>query len=218
MLKVSAFLGSMFLVTVALSSQAGAVNYNNAAAVNYAQTYAITDNPVYPAFSDDCTDFVSQALRAGGVPLVFDDLAYNEPNIWFVLNTTDSQYITFNIADGRESSTTATVAPQLRTYLDTYGYGIPDGSFSYSSGHAAPSEPSPYIVPGDVFFYNWTGTAASGISHSSFDAIESGTDSYGYIGSLADEHTTNRSDVFWTLKPVNSNWQTTTIWYSHVLA
>ncbi|MDN5293665.1 MAG: hypothetical protein PWQ91_917 [Eubacteriales bacterium] len=53
--------------------------YNRSGAVNYAYRYvgSASDvpfyknyNPYYHAFSADCTNFVSQCLRAGGVPLV----------------------------------------------------------------------------------------------------------------------------------------------------
>lgn len=56
--------------------------------------------------------------------MVFNGYNYTDQNIWFDLNTSDSQWGTFNLVDGRESSTTATVALQLETYLDTYGYGV----------------------------------------------------------------------------------------------
>jgi len=41
--------------------------YNRATAVEYALRYATTPNPEYPYFmGDDCTNFISQCLRAGG--------------------------------------------------------------------------------------------------------------------------------------------------------
>ncbi|MEK9196955.1 amidase domain-containing protein [Ureibacillus sp. 179-F W5.1 NHS] len=43
--------------------------YNRQAAVQYARTWWNRKNPNYPAFSVDCTNFVSQCLRAGGAPM-----------------------------------------------------------------------------------------------------------------------------------------------------
>lgn len=43
--------------------------YNRAAAVDYARKYAIKPNPSYTYYTNaDCTNFVSQALRAGRIP------------------------------------------------------------------------------------------------------------------------------------------------------
>ena len=40
--------------------------YNRHLAVEYAIKYAISPNPCYKKYPKDCTNFVSQALRAGG--------------------------------------------------------------------------------------------------------------------------------------------------------
>ncbi|MBC7958222.1 MAG: amidase domain-containing protein [Vallitaleaceae bacterium] len=41
--------------------------YNRTAAVQYAKKYAMVPNPAYPYYhGDDCTNFVSQCLQAGG--------------------------------------------------------------------------------------------------------------------------------------------------------
>jgi len=43
------------------------VNYDRDAAVNYAVKYAVHENTSYIRFDADCTNFVSQALQAGGL-------------------------------------------------------------------------------------------------------------------------------------------------------
>lgn len=43
-----------------------AAYYNGSAAASYAYTWALSRNPAYRSFSADCTNFTSQALRAGG--------------------------------------------------------------------------------------------------------------------------------------------------------
>ncbi|MRG27436.1 amidase domain-containing protein [Laceyella tengchongensis] len=43
--------------------------YDRERAVKYAETFWSRPNPYYRAFADDCTNFVSQCLRAGGLPM-----------------------------------------------------------------------------------------------------------------------------------------------------
>src|SRR5205085_538864 len=40
-------------------------------------------NPAYPSFSNDCTNFVSQALAAGGWPQISSSY-YTLYNVWFM--------------------------------------------------------------------------------------------------------------------------------------
>jgi hypothetical protein len=44
--------------------------FNRSAAINYALRYALSPNPDYPPYSNDCTSFVSQAMLAGGWTMV----------------------------------------------------------------------------------------------------------------------------------------------------
>ncbi|MGI5241400.1 amidase domain-containing protein [Dactylosporangium sp. CA-139066] len=41
-------------------------SYDYTAMVNYARAWATGRNPAYPSYSDDCTNFASQVMRAGG--------------------------------------------------------------------------------------------------------------------------------------------------------
>ena len=43
--------------------------YDRLKAVQYAERWWNAFNPSYPEFTDDCTNFISQCLRAGGVPM-----------------------------------------------------------------------------------------------------------------------------------------------------
>lgn len=45
--------------------------YNPRLAVQYAERYWNGYNPAFLHFSDDCTNFISQCLWAGGMPMVF---------------------------------------------------------------------------------------------------------------------------------------------------
>jgi len=76
-------------------SSAVAVSYNRQAARNYALGWSKNGskmrNPLYPNFNDDCTNFVSQALHAGGIPQrVGEDTCSYEPNnvLWYVRRST----------------------------------------------------------------------------------------------------------------------------------
>ncbi|MGA9175211.1 MAG: amidase domain-containing protein [Thermoactinomyces sp.] len=50
---------------------AGIRAYNPLAAVQYANTYWNRANPSYRHFEDDCTNFISQCLHAGGLPMAY---------------------------------------------------------------------------------------------------------------------------------------------------
>lgn len=43
--------------------------YNRAAAVDYANRWWNSHNPAFPVFNDDCTNYISQCLYAGGAPM-----------------------------------------------------------------------------------------------------------------------------------------------------
>jgi hypothetical protein len=55
--------------------------YNREQAVAYAERYWNSANPAYPRFTDDCTNFISQCLHAGGIPMVF--AKDNSKGWWF---------------------------------------------------------------------------------------------------------------------------------------
>jgi Putative amidase domain len=53
-------------------------------AVNYALRYVHTHNPQFVAYTDDCTNFVSQALLAGGFPMVGGSASdYGNTQVWW---------------------------------------------------------------------------------------------------------------------------------------
>lgn len=67
-------------------ARTSADSYNKQRAVSYAQAYANSPNSSYPFYSDnDCTNFVSQALRAGG--WTFQSGPYNSVTSWYFENS-----------------------------------------------------------------------------------------------------------------------------------
>lgn len=78
------------------------INYNRDNAVNYARKWALGRNPVYLDFEElggDCTNFVSQCVHAGGIPM---DIA--KPYIWKYYGSVWNE---FSNRIGRSSSWTA---------------------------------------------------------------------------------------------------------------
>src|SRR5438128_9857359 len=65
-------LSVLVLVFASLGLASAAFAYNGAAASAYADTYWLNYNPAWPSFANsggDCTNFVSQALYAGGIAM-----------------------------------------------------------------------------------------------------------------------------------------------------
>lgn len=54
---------------VCLVATGSAAAFSGAAAASYADSYATNRNLYWPAISNDCANFVSQSLYAGGYPM-----------------------------------------------------------------------------------------------------------------------------------------------------
>ncbi len=57
---------ALLLCVPLFSVRSLAGTYDKGQAVAYAQHYAVKENPVFPLYGNDCTNFVSQALLTGG--------------------------------------------------------------------------------------------------------------------------------------------------------
>lgn len=88
-------------------STSASYNYSATAAKNYATTYAtIANRAVYPVYSSDCTNFVSQCLKAGGIPMVGTNSTtgvYSSTSKWYCKCTYDSGA---NAANARQYAVT----------------------------------------------------------------------------------------------------------------
>ena len=61
--------------------------YNRQAAIAYANEWWDKYNPRFPAFQDDCTNYISQCLYAGGAPMYgFTNRAQG----WWMIGTPES--------------------------------------------------------------------------------------------------------------------------------
>jgi hypothetical protein len=70
----------IILSSLTLLSSA-AFSYNRWAAVDYAWRYVWSPSPHYRQYPADCTNFVSQCLRAGGWRQVYG--RHRDPNFWY---------------------------------------------------------------------------------------------------------------------------------------
>jgi hypothetical protein len=188
-----------------------ALAYNGSRAASYADLYALTYNGSFPRWSDDCTNFVSQAVNYGGYSMhpTPNDQSTSNDAYWFVL------YPGYLAA---WSYSWSAVQDYWYWLIGQNPGGTQEGSFSYNNGrNHAPAFTPNSVVTGDVLFYDW-GTGM-GLSHVSMQ-VGWGTDQYGYYGNWVDAHTNARKHIFWTLKdsPGNTNWMTTTVWFMHIWA
>lgn len=115
------------------------MDYDNDAAVEYALNYALAPNPAYVYYDgNDCTNFVSQCLRAGGCE---NDYNYSHP--WWYAN--------------RESSICWAVAHSLYWYIRINTienrFGIKADTYSISSNDQYAEKIAGKVVLGDIIQY-----------------------------------------------------------------
>jgi cell wall-associated NlpC family hydrolase len=197
-LKVLAVMLLSALFVLPLSSVAYASIYNRGNAIGYANTYYNNYNPQYTSFSEDCTNFTSQCMYAGGLPMV--NCYNNVPAAWWYnfSNTTWSN--TWSVAANQETFLVLNSSPH-------WGY--------VASSYLAPTNAYPSgVSPGDLFYYSWYNNGV--INHAGI-YVANGTDPHsGDSGALQDQHTTNRQDAIWTLYPYNQYFNTTAIYCVHI--
>ncbi|MEG0259156.1 MAG: amidase domain-containing protein [Lysinibacillus sp.] len=104
--------------------------YNRVAAVNYARLWWNRANPVFPFFSVDCTNFISQCLLAGGAPMRG---VPNREKGWWI--------------QGGNWSFSWSVAHSLRWYLQGSTTGLKGRRVQNASD----------LEIGDVIFYDFQG-------------------------------------------------------------
>lgn len=182
-------------VVIGLTAPAAAA-YSPSQAAQYADTWATSRNPNFKTFTDDCTNFVSQALNAGGFAMVGSGGSTTSYTNWFMQN------LGFGLWNW---SHTWSVVPDQLNFLY---YHSPGG---YARGYVTPQYQSGLRsggAVGDVLFYDWG--SRQGVSHSAIQ-VSYGTDPVsGWTGDLVDTHITDHFHAFWSLKPYNANLAATT--------
>lgn len=106
--------------------------YNRQAAVDYANTWWDRHNPQFPAFQDDCTNFISQCLYAGGAPMRGMP---NRSQGWWMIGLPERWSYSWSVAHS------------LRWYLETSTKGLMATRVNSASE----------LELGDVIFYDFTG-------------------------------------------------------------
>ena len=103
--------------------------YDRVQALQYAALWWSSFNPLFRAFQDDCTNFISQCLWAGGMPMEVTDR--RDKGWWY-------------LGPNEQWSYSWAVAHSLRWYLDT-------------SGRGQKLETATQLELGDVISYDWNG-------------------------------------------------------------
>lgn len=203
-----------------LTWNAGQSNYNRQAAVAYADQWANSLNYSYPStFANDCTNYVSQALLAGGIQQRPGGLTASptDPTLWYVKDTTlPGQQLKSFIW-----SNTWSVAPNLKDFLlNTTSGGAPLGTLVRTVTSVA--DKSQLILdnamqPGDVMFYDWTNDGV--IDHAAMYVGKDVTNTpagTSALSSVEDSHSNNRYHKFWSMKDGNSTWINTKVYLVHI--
>ena len=193
----------MLLCSLVLNPQT-TYAYNANSAVNYADTWAKARNPAYTQFSSDCTNFVSQVLRAG-------DLATN--NQWYY-NNSSSYSRTWSVADDFKwyikDIYGATRLSSGWTRLGTYHGSTWLYSYINNAGYVNNSANIP--SSGDVVvFYDWEDDGK--INHSAY-CVGTGAalEDYNIYGDLINQHSNDKKRALWHLDTHNAKRDKTAIY------
>ncbi len=177
------------MVLVILMTTPFVFAYNRYAAVNYAWTYVWLPNNAYHQESNDCTNFVSQCLRAGGWQVVNDTI--------FNRNRTD-RWWPYDL--GRPASYTWINADYMKWFIQVSGRG-----YFISDWHG--------LQPGDVIGADWgpggtpPGTPDGTLDHMMIVLSNNGNDiTYA-------QHSSNK---VWTLRKVMAFMPGARFYYFHI--
>lgn len=110
------------------------IYYDRAAAVTYADRYALSYNSTYIRFSADCCNYASQCAKAGKMPQIYVD-----PQWWYDKNGTSSP------SDDRWSASWPSCSRQMTAWKGR--------RISYVSSVSS-------IGRGDFIYYDWTGNGS----------------------------------------------------------
>lgn len=162
--------------------------YSRTNSASYAEQWWSTFNTFYKQFNNDCANFVSQAMFAGGYPMNFST---NNP-WWYQYDPPEN------------SQSWSLVAYNLGFFLeDTHPGGAIVNSFYGVDKHAISG------VKGDIIYYDWRGDRNFDTDpHESIIVVTSGvaTSSPPDTGALVDAHNAARHKEYWTLYDFNARW------------
>lgn len=188
---------ALALALVIFSPAAAAFAYDGSAAARYADQYWSSYNKSYPSFANkggDCTNFVSQALFAGGIQ--------QRPSPLF--SGTAAWYMTQQNGKNWSWSTSWINSQDNSLFLSTLGGTVVQTVVGATANTVVPSN----AQQGDVVLYDWTNDGV--FDH---EAIIATAD-----GQYVDAHTNNRYHEYWTLAQFNTYAKTTRIVVVHIPA
>jgi hypothetical protein len=193
------------LVALAAATSPAAVAYNGATAATYADTYWQSYNPAWPSFAKrggDCTNFVSQALYAGGIAMR-PSPPYAGDAAWYMLQSKGRRWSNslswINVQSHRSFLLSLPGVTQAASY-----YGVAPGQVVASNA-----------AQGDVVLYDWEDDGV--YDHESIVVASGGSNPDGAPNwDLVDAHTNNRYHAYWTLAQYNASWATTQIVVLHI--
>jgi Putative amidase domain len=184
--------------------------WNRANAASYADTYEQYGNTAWRYYNgDDCTNFVSQSLYAGGLYMVGtgEPAQYQDDSQWWE----DPVYLP--IADSWTLSWT--VAANNYNHWTRYENSGPNVYSYYGDGRGTQVSNTQHFQVADLVYYSWNGDGK--INHMSIvTAFGASLDNSGLSGPLVDSHTNPEYHVYFTLAAENPNWMTTLISVVHI--
>jgi Putative amidase domain len=182
--------------------------YNGTAAAAYADTYWQNYNPAWPSFANrggDCTNFVSQALYAGGIAMRTSP-PYSGDAAWYMLRKKNQRWsYALSWINAQDQSIFALqYLPGVTEVASCYG--LAPGTIAADNAGQ-----------GDIVLYDWNNDGVDdheAIITASDGANPDGTPNW----DLVDAHTNDRYHAYWTLAQYNASWATTRIVVLHIPA
>ena len=189
------------LLAISLPSTASAASgYNGAAAAAYADTYWQNYNLAWPSFANsggDCTNFVSQALYAGGIAMRTSP-RYSGNAAWYLLKSKHSWSYALPWVNAQDNSIFELQHLPGVTQVASY-YGV------------APAQTvADNATQGDIVLYDFNNDGV--YDHEAIVTASDSTTKW----DLVDAHTNNRYHAYWTLAQYNASWATTRIVVLHI--
>lgn len=194
-LAIVTCLAIMLAAVIGISSPQPALAfglYNRSAAVAYADQWALARNTAnYPSFTNDCTNFASQVLQAGGYPK-HDGFYQDCVNAWWLDRDVFGNFIWAHAF---------TVADCQKTFFSNHAQ-----DFEFWTGSAE------FLPGGDILQMD---LESVGYPTHSRVLVGQGFDSVtGAYGSLMDQHTTDRYRQIWNygIGPFTQLWPWHVTW------
>jgi len=183
----------------------GAFAYNPVSAASFADRWVLSSNwctgrLCFTGSGNDCANFVSYSLQSGGgyAEVGYPTGSTTDDHNWYVFYNSYYHFYRYTHS--------WSVANDLY-WFEIWHY---PGGFLAGTDSGDAANINDGLIPGDLVFYDWD---SNGTQDHVAIQVAHGTDpDKGWYGDLVDAHTNNRYHAFWSLRPYNSQWRTTTIY------